>query len=59
LLFKTISTMGENLHFSALAAVAVELQPDVDLRCAEKIADCLAQDLQVSSQQVVSCFRSM
>jgi hypothetical protein len=46
-LFKSISTLGENLHFSALAAVAVELQPDVDLRCAEEIADCLAQDLQV------------
>jgi hypothetical protein len=48
LLFKTISTLGENLHFSALAAVAVELQPDVDARCAEEIAECLAQDLQVT-----------
>ncbi|WIA33948.1 hypothetical protein OEZ86_007043 [Tetradesmus obliquus] len=46
-LFKSISTLGENLHFSALAAVAVELQPDVDARCAEEIAEVLAQDLQV------------
>jgi hypothetical protein len=51
-LFKSISTLGENLHFSALAAVAVELQPDVDLRCAEEIAEVLAQDLQVGGLHI-------